>query len=161
MNTNRPRIVAALGGENKDFMSLLEQVRAHLTGAKLEQFNAGMRALTFPGTLPKYTGVLAYINSFVQLVDTSGSYSDYMDKPKLVINMAGTDGNIYMVITAARKLVPSDQLNSFLVEVLDAQQPGANKTYEDLLAIINSYVDLVDSSGMYPAYTPIQPETDV
>lgn len=75
-----------------------------------------------------------------------------MSKPKLIIDLQGPDGNIYMVIAKARQLVPSDQLDGFMNAILDAQRPGANKTYEDMLAIINSYVELADSSGTYPAY---------
>lgn len=73
-------------------------------------------------------------------------------RPRLVIDLQGTNGNIYMVIAKARQLVPSDQLDTFINATLDAQRPGANKIYEDMLAIINSHVELVDSSGTYPAY---------
>lgn len=75
-------------------------------------------------------------------------------KPGLIIDLKGTDGNIYMVTAKARQLVPSEQLNDFLNEILDAQLPGANKTYEDMLAIIDKYVNLEDSSGTYPDYAP-------
>jgi hypothetical protein len=75
-----------------------------------------------------------------------------MAKPGLIIDLAGTDGNIYMVIAKARQLVPSDQLNDFLTELLDAQAPAAHKTYEDMLAIIDKYVELTDTSGLYPHY---------
>lgn len=77
-----------------------------------------------------------------------------MSRPKLIIDLRGTDGNVYMVIAKARQLVSSEQLDGFINAILDAQRPGVNKTYEDMLAIINSYVELVDSSGAYPAYGP-------
>lgn len=77
-----------------------------------------------------------------------------MSKPRLIIDLRGADGNVYVVIGKARQLVPSEQLDSFIIATLDAQKLGAHKTYEDMLAIINSYVELVDSSGQYPAYGP-------
>ena len=80
-----------------------------------------------------------------------------MSKPRLVIDLKGTDGNIYVVIGKARQIVPADQLDAFINAILDAQRPGANKTYEGMLAIINSYADLVDSSGTYPEYAGGQP----
>jgi hypothetical protein len=75
-----------------------------------------------------------------------------MDKPLLEIDLQGTDGNIYLVIGKARQIVPSEQLNDFMNAYLDAQKPGANKTYEDMLALVNRYVELIDTSGLYPQY---------
>lgn len=75
-----------------------------------------------------------------------------MAKPRLEIDLQGTSGNIYMVIGKARQIVPSEQLNEFINAYLDAQRPGANKTYEDMLAIVNQYVELIDTSGLYPQY---------
>lgn len=75
-----------------------------------------------------------------------------MTKPRLEIDLR-TDGNAHMVIAKARQLVPSEQLDSFINATLDAQRPGTGKTYEDMLAIINQYVELVDTSGSYPAYS--------
>lgn len=74
-----------------------------------------------------------------------------MSRPRLLIDLQ-QNGNIHMVIAKARQIVPSDQLDRFIIATLDAQRPGANKTYQDMLAIINSYVELVDSSGQYPEY---------
>ncbi len=81
-----------------------------------------------------------------------------MAKPELIIDLQATDGNIYMVIAKARQIVPSEQLDSFIIATMDAQLPGAGKTFRDLLAIINTYVDLVDSSGLYPEYADNAPE---
>lgn len=81
-----------------------------------------------------------------------------MAKPKLAIDLQGTDGNIYMVIAKARQIVPSEQLDDFINATLDAQLPGAGKTFGDLLAIISTYVGLVDSSGLYPEYADNSPE---
>jgi hypothetical protein len=73
-----------------------------------------------------------------------------MAKLRLEIDLQGTD--IYMVIAKARQIVPSEQLNDFMNAYLDAQKPGANKTYEDMLALVNHYVELIDTSGLYPPY---------
>lgn len=75
-----------------------------------------------------------------------------MAKPRLVIDLQGEDGNIYKVITKARQIVPVDLLNDFIEAILDAQLPGRKITYEGMLAIINEYVELIDSSGTYPEY---------
>jgi hypothetical protein len=32
------------------------------------------------------------------------------------------------------------------------------KKYHDILGIVNTYMDLVDTSGMYESYAPKQPE---
>lgn len=77
-----------------------------------------------------------------------------MSKPRLEIDLHGTNGNIYLVFGAARQVVPSDQLNRFIEAMLDATKPDAHKTYDDLLAIINQYVELVDTSGEYALYSP-------
>ncbi len=75
-----------------------------------------------------------------------------MVRPRLEIDLQGTDGNIYVVIAKARLVVPSEQLDDFLRELLDAAMPGVHKTYEDMLAIIHKYVELSDTSGLYPQY---------
>lgn len=66
--------------------------------------------------------------------------------------MQGTKRNSYVVIAQARQIVPSEQLNDFINAYLDAQKSGANKTYEDMLALVNHYVELIDTSGLYPQY---------
>ena len=75
-----------------------------------------------------------------------------MVKPRLEIDLQGTNGNIYVVIGKARQIVPGEQLNDFLRELLDAAMPGVHTTYEDMLAIIHKYVELSDTSGLYPQY---------
>jgi hypothetical protein len=75
-----------------------------------------------------------------------------MAKPRLEIDLQGTDGNIYVVIGKARQIVPSEQLDDFLRELLDAAMPGVHKTYEDMLAIIHKYVEVIDTSGLYLQY---------
>lgn len=69
-----------------------------------------------------------------------------MAKPALVIDLQSTNGNIYMVIAKARQVVPSDQLDSFIIAILDAQE--ANKSYDELLAVIGEYVNIVDTSKL-------------
>jgi hypothetical protein len=75
-----------------------------------------------------------------------------LKKPRLEIDLHGTGGNIYLVYGEARKIVPSGRLNAFIEAMLDATKSDAGKKYEDLLAIIDQYVELVDTSGDYPQY---------
>jgi len=76
-----------------------------------------------------------------------------LSKPTITIDLR-QDGNAHMVIAKARQIVPSEHLNDFLNATLDAQKPGAHKTYEDMLAIIDQYVEIIDTSGDYPQYAP-------
>ena len=69
-----------------------------------------------------------------------------MAKPALVIDLQSTNGNIHMVIAKARQLVPSEQLDSFIIAILDAQR--ANKSYDELLTIIGQYVNILDTSKL-------------
>lgn len=75
-----------------------------------------------------------------------------MAKPGLIMDLKAVHGNIYEVIVKVRLVVPSEQLTDFWKAVLDAQARHA--TFEDLLAVIDQYVSLEDSSGTYPDYTP-------
>ncbi len=50
-------------------------------------------------------------------------------------------------------LISGEVLEKFNDEVRTAIAPGAGKKYEDILAIVNSYVRLIDSSGLYPEYS--------
>ena len=74
-------------------------------------------------------------------------------KPVLTLDLSGPDGNVFMVIGYARQLLTGLMLEHFNTEVRAAIELGAGKKYVDILAIVNSYVRLVDSSGLYPEYS--------
>ncbi len=75
-----------------------------------------------------------------------------IERPILTLDLSGPDGNVFMVIGHARALLGGEELDKFNDEVRAAIAPGAGKKYKDVLAIINTYVRLVDSSGLYPEY---------
>ncbi len=75
-------------------------------------------------------------------------------KPTLTLDLSGPDGNTFMVIGYARELLTGLLLEHYNEEVRAALAPGSGKTHEDILAIVNQYVTLVDTSGRYPAYAP-------
>lgn len=74
--------------------------------------------------------------------------------PRLDIDLSGEDGNAFAVIMMARRLLEGDPLKQFNREIWEATQVGSGKTYMDMLAIVNSYMDVTDTSGMYEAYAP-------
>ncbi len=74
------------------------------------------------------------------------------ERQTLALDLSGPDGNVFMVIGYARQLLSGEQLESYNHDVREAITPGAGKKYKDVLAIVNSYVRLVDSSGLYPEY---------
>lgn len=80
-----------------------------------------------------------------------------MVKPGLIVNLAGLEGsNVYALVGRVCLLLTGQMLEHFLDDIREAI--GA-ATYEDILAIIDQYVSLEDSSGTYPDYTP-HPEED-
>ena len=78
-------------------------------------------------------------------------------RPRLDIDLSGPDGNVFMVIGKARQQLEGEQLEQFEREINDAISLGVKK-YHDILAIVNSYMDLTDTSGMYEAYAPKEPD---
>ena len=73
-------------------------------------------------------------------------------KPVLRLDLSGPSGNVYFVIGYAAQLLTGMMLEHFKEEIHGATAPGAGKSYKDILAIIHTYVTLVDTSGMYPEY---------
>lgn len=74
-------------------------------------------------------------------------------RPRLDIDLQGPEGNVFILFIRARAELGGDELKSFNKEIWDATQHGSGKTYNDILAIVNSYMELIDTSGLYPAYT--------
>lgn len=74
-------------------------------------------------------------------------------RPLLKINLSGEDGNVFVVISAARSLLTGQRLEHFNTDIGNATLIETGTTYKDVLAIINRYVELVDTSGLYSEYS--------
>src|SRR5579859_4793392 len=76
-----------------------------------------------------------------------------MQHPVVAIDLETIDRNAFLVIGYAAQKLIGDELTAFYEEVLPAIPPTSGNSYEDILAIVNRHVCLVDISGTYPAYT--------
>lgn len=74
-------------------------------------------------------------------------------RPRLDIDLRGPEGNVFILFIRARAELEGEALINFNREIWDATQHGSGKTYSDILGIVNSYMELTDTSGLYPAYT--------
>ena len=73
--------------------------------------------------------------------------------PRLDIDLSGgPDGDILHIIDSVAELLQGTELEDFKKIIGDATAPGGGSRYEDILAIVNSYTDLTDTSGRYPQY---------
>lgn len=75
-----------------------------------------------------------------------------MEKPQLSIEFHGPNGNVFMRITLAVGLLEGEQLEKFQAAIQQATAPGAHASYEEVLSIINMYIDLVDASILRDNY---------
>jgi hypothetical protein len=83
-----------------------------------------------------------------------------MAKPGLIINLSVPEGsNVYALVGRVCLLLSGHMLEHFLDDIRVALSPAATTGYEDILAIVDQYVNLEDSSGTYPDYT-LHPEED-
>jgi hypothetical protein len=76
-----------------------------------------------------------------------------MERPKLVLDLSGPDGNVFMVIGHARQLLTGLMLEHYNDDIRAAIAPDAGKKYKDILAIVDTYVSLEDTSGTHPDYS--------
>ena len=76
-----------------------------------------------------------------------------MAKPGLIVNLKGPEGNVFVLIGKACLLLAGTMLENFLDDIRIAMSDSAIAGYEDILAIIDQYVSLEDSSGTYPNYS--------
>ena len=74
-------------------------------------------------------------------------------RPPLKLNLSGEAGNIFVVIGAARALLTGQLLEHFNTDIGNATLVAVGTTYTDVLAIVNRYVELIDTSGLYPEYS--------
>lgn len=75
-----------------------------------------------------------------------------MQHPLLSLDLSGEQGNVFAVIGHAQQVVPADEQETFRQEIQAATAPGAGKKYDDILEIVNSHVELVDTSYSHPVY---------
>lgn len=74
------------------------------------------------------------------------------ERPTLTLDLSGPEGNVFVVMSLARTLLSGEPLMDFNRAIGEATLITAGKKYEDILAIVNSYVRLIDRSALYPAY---------
>ena len=82
------------------------------------------------------------------------------ERPRLDINLSGPDGNVFMVIGMARRQLEGEALKEFNRTISEATQAGRKTTYDDILGIVSSYMELTDTSSTYAAYAPQPPQTE-
>lgn len=75
------------------------------------------------------------------------------ERPPLSLDLSGPDGNVFAVIGLAHAQLAGGAQELFMAAIREATEPGAGKRYEDILGIVNAYTRLVDTSGLYPAYS--------
>lgn len=76
----------------------------------------------------------------------------YPQRPILSLNLAGEQGNVFAVLGYARQMIPQEDQDGFRDEIQAATAPGAGKKYDDILAIVDSHAELVDTSQTHPIY---------
>src|SRR6266567_4847650 len=84
----------------------------------------------------------------------SGKGAVLMERPVLRLDLIGPEGSVFVVIGRARELLTGLMLEHFNTDIGQAMLIDAGKTYRDILAIVNKYVRLIDTSGMYSEYGP-------
>lgn len=79
------------------------------------------------------------------------------EQPKRVLEFdaVGDTGNVFYLIGRTRRLLDGEQRQAFSDAIAEATAPGAGKNYDDILALVNEYVHLADTSGEYPQYKPL------
>jgi hypothetical protein len=81
-----------------------------------------------------------------------------MERPLLTLDLAGPEGNVFIVISCARALLTGLMLEHFNTDIGQATLIDAGTTYSGILVIVNRYVRLIDRSGLYPEYAVNQEE---
>lgn len=75
-----------------------------------------------------------------------------MERPLLTLELAGPEGNVFVVIERARELLTGLRQEQFNTDIEQATLLSQDTTYKDILAIVNRYVRLIDRSRLYPDY---------
>ena len=87
--------------------------------------------------------------------------SEPPERPKLDVDLSTWDGHWFNLINAARQRLEGDARKEFNQVIWEATQVGSGVTYNGLLGIINSYMDVTDTSGTYAAYAPKLPDAEI
>ena len=75
-----------------------------------------------------------------------------LDRPEMMIDLSGPDGNVFAVIGMARKLLTKEmgsEVTADFKEKIEAEMKNPETSYENMLKLINEYVELIDVSGRY------------
>lgn len=75
------------------------------------------------------------------------------ERPPLKLNLSGEAGNVFVVIGTVRELLTGQALERFNTDIGTVTLIETGTTYKDVLAIVNRYVELIDTSGLYPEYS--------
>lgn len=73
-------------------------------------------------------------------------------RPPLEIDLSGPDGNVFNVISIASAHLTGHALEEFNQSIWQNTEVGSGKTYQDILQVVNTYLDLTDTSNLYPQY---------
>ena len=82
-----------------------------------------------------------------------------MAKPEFIVNLKGPEGNVFFLVGKVAMMLTGDMQQHFLDDMAVAMSGNAIVGYEDILAIIDQYVNLEDSSRTYPDYS-VHPEEE-
>jgi hypothetical protein len=74
------------------------------------------------------------------------------ERPLLKLDLSGPEGNVFVVMGLARSLLTGQMLEHLDADLNEATIPGKEKKYAEILAIVDKYVHLVDTSGVYRDY---------
>jgi len=74
------------------------------------------------------------------------------ERPILKLDLSGSDGNVFVVMGLARTMLAGSMQQHLDQDLNEATEPGKERKYEVILEIVNKYVKLIDTSGMYPDY---------
>ena len=76
-NDNRPTLALDLGGPDGNVFLVTSYTRACLDGETLKSFNREIGDATLLTSGKRYEDILRIVNSYVLLIDSSGTYRDY------------------------------------------------------------------------------------
>lgn len=74
-------------------------------------------------------------------------------KPSLILDLSGPDGQIYALVGRAVFMLSGRMRDNFLDEIWELILQGPDVEHERLLAAIDKYVSLEDTSQRYPDYS--------
>jgi hypothetical protein len=73
-------------------------------------------------------------------------------RPMLSLDLDSEQGNVFAVIGHALEVVPPEEQEQFKQEIQAVTALGAGSTYENVLALVDMYVELIDISETHLVY---------